>query len=294
MPSWFWPTNVCPPAGDLLIKLLQCDPLTRLTAAEALLHPWCRDTQAEEEEQQAAALKEQQFVNEQQGGEEMQELMELERSMSVDSSSNGRHSSLLQQQQMTPQQSFSSASINRQLFDEANNQSSSPPSRQSSTNIEMQSPLPTIPTYFANNNIATAVSGIRPPPVPVSLNHVHHPLGFGQLGQGQFMQLTAQQRAALAAVDANRLTNHANNLAFVDRINSNPAYHPQQSPPQQQQQPGWQYNPAFIQEQQRQKEAAAVEMGIAAPQQQQRPATAASVTQANNSSNVSINSNNDR
>lgn len=44
IPTWFWPTNLSPLAGDLLVKLLQVDPSQRITAAEAMRHPWCRST----------------------------------------------------------------------------------------------------------------------------------------------------------------------------------------------------------------------------------------------------------
>jgi hypothetical protein len=42
IPIWFWPTHISPLAGDLLVKLLQTDPTQRITATEALRHPWCR------------------------------------------------------------------------------------------------------------------------------------------------------------------------------------------------------------------------------------------------------------
>jgi len=41
IPSWFFPSWISPLASSLIISLLQCDPSKRLTAAEALLHPWC-------------------------------------------------------------------------------------------------------------------------------------------------------------------------------------------------------------------------------------------------------------
>lgn len=42
MPPWFWPSNISPIVGDLLVGLLQCDPILRLTASDAMKHPWFR------------------------------------------------------------------------------------------------------------------------------------------------------------------------------------------------------------------------------------------------------------
>jgi hypothetical protein len=41
VPSWFWPNNISPLVGSLLVGLLHYDPLQRLTASEAARHPWC-------------------------------------------------------------------------------------------------------------------------------------------------------------------------------------------------------------------------------------------------------------
>lgn len=48
LPSWFWPSNISPLVTNLLVGLLQCDPTCRLSAAEAILHPWCQGMSYEE------------------------------------------------------------------------------------------------------------------------------------------------------------------------------------------------------------------------------------------------------
>ncbi len=48
LPSWFWPANISPMVTSLLIGLLQWDPAHRLTAAEAIRHPWCQGLSYEE------------------------------------------------------------------------------------------------------------------------------------------------------------------------------------------------------------------------------------------------------
>lgn len=41
VPSWFLPGHISMGAGSLLVQLLHHDPAIRLSAAEALKHPWC-------------------------------------------------------------------------------------------------------------------------------------------------------------------------------------------------------------------------------------------------------------
>jgi len=40
LPEWFCSANISRPARELLVRILHFDPLLRLTAAEALQHPW--------------------------------------------------------------------------------------------------------------------------------------------------------------------------------------------------------------------------------------------------------------
>ena len=47
-PSWFWPNAPLPLVNSLLVGLLQADPNLRLSAAEAINHPWCQGMTYEE------------------------------------------------------------------------------------------------------------------------------------------------------------------------------------------------------------------------------------------------------
>lgn len=47
LPQWFWPSHISPPVGSLLVSLLHFDPNMRLTAEEALNHPWCRQVDSD-------------------------------------------------------------------------------------------------------------------------------------------------------------------------------------------------------------------------------------------------------
>jgi serine/threonine protein kinase len=48
IPGWFWPNTISPLVGNLLVGLLHYDPNMRLTASEALNHPWCRGLSSED------------------------------------------------------------------------------------------------------------------------------------------------------------------------------------------------------------------------------------------------------
>lgn len=47
-PSWFWSSHISPLVSGLLVGLLQSDPSQRLSAAEAMNHPWCQGVTYEE------------------------------------------------------------------------------------------------------------------------------------------------------------------------------------------------------------------------------------------------------
>jgi serine/threonine protein kinase len=48
LPAWFWPSTISPLVTTLLVGLLQSDPSVRLSAAEALRHPWCQGLSMED------------------------------------------------------------------------------------------------------------------------------------------------------------------------------------------------------------------------------------------------------
>lgn len=140
MPLWFWPTHISPLAGDLLVKLLQCDPSQRISAAEALRHPWCRvgleDEAIEAEKQNApsfddahdlprlplsTAMSIAEPTDRDAAG--VNQIVPLSTAMSVSSANDDSAMQLSSPHYPTPTSAAVQPPVNRQLFAEAAQQS---------------------------------------------------------------------------------------------------------------------------------------------------------------------------
>jgi serine/threonine protein kinase len=270
IPIWFWPTHISPLASDLLIKLLQTDPTQRITAAEALRHPWCRVGLSTPDD------------NLQPGSSCPTPILQnaLHDNMHLELGETGVP--------LSTAMSVIANEHDEQMHDPDSGVPSKPTAAPAGLTHKMLSQDPNgtnFTTTGNNNNITNSINkNERTPTAPVSRQLFSEAIGTAPNGPGTSLPVTSLLSASLANVQTNPgayATQSAANPTIYDNSHSSAGpklRHLQQpsvqvnhvtgttnQPEQQQQKPsqqqqtsqssGWQYDREAILQQQRQKEA---------------------------------------